>query len=67
MDRSSQPRARVAAVFYHQGHVDDMPAEKFVKGRSMMTMLERVIAAAANAVGADPQDLRGLATGATLR
>ena len=33
----------------------------------MMTMLERAIAAAANAVGADPQDLRGLATGATLR
>ena len=32
-----------------------------------MTMLERAIAAAANAVGADPQDLRGLATGATLR
>ena len=28
-----------------------------------MTMLERAIAAAANAVGADPQDLRGLATG----
>lgn len=25
----------------------------------MMTMLERAIAAAANAVGADPQDLRG--------
>ena len=32
-----------------------------------MTMLERVIAAAANAVGADPQDLRELATGARLR
>ena len=35
--------------------------------RSMMTMLERAIAAAANAVGADPEDLRGLATGARLR
>lgn len=32
-----------------------------------MTMLERVIAAAANTVGADPQNLRGLATRAALR
>jgi hypothetical protein len=32
-----------------------------------MTMLERAIAAAANAVGADPQDLRGVAKGARLR
>jgi hypothetical protein len=33
----------------------------------MMTMLERAIASAANAVGADLQDLRELATGARLR
>jgi aspartate ammonia-lyase len=33
----------------------------------MMTALERAIAAAANAVGADPQDLRRLAKGARLR
>ncbi|GLP81004.1 hypothetical protein TUM20984_24240 [Mycobacterium antarcticum] len=32
-----------------------------------MTVLERAIAAAANAVGADAEDLRGLATGAALR
>ena len=32
-----------------------------------MIMLERAIAAAANTVGADPQDLRWLATGARLR
>ena len=32
-----------------------------------MTMLERAIDAAASAAGADPQDLRGLATGARLR
>ena len=32
-----------------------------------MTMLERAIAAAAAAVGADPDDLRGLAAAATLR
>jgi hypothetical protein len=29
----------------------------------MMTVLERVVAAAANAVGADPQDLRGSSLG----
>jgi CRP-like cAMP-binding protein len=33
----------------------------------MMTMLERAIAAAANAVGADPQDLGVIAKGARLR
>jgi aspartate ammonia-lyase len=33
----------------------------------MMTMLERAIAAAANVVGADPQDLRGFVKGARLR
>jgi hypothetical protein len=32
-----------------------------------MTMLERPIDSAASAVGADPEDLRGLARGATLR
>ena len=32
-----------------------------------MTMLERAIAAAASAVGAEPEDLRWLATGARLR
>jgi hypothetical protein len=32
-----------------------------------MTMLERAIAAAASAVGANPEDLRWLATGARLR
>jgi aspartate ammonia-lyase len=33
----------------------------------MMTVLERVIAAGASAIGADPEDLRWLATGARLR
>jgi hypothetical protein len=33
----------------------------------MITMLERAIAATANAVGADPKDLRGIAKRARLR